>query len=289
MADTERINKLIQRWRRLEGEKGPYLLHCEDLARVMLSGRVGFTTTTVEGARRTDEIFDGTPMQAARGLANAVGGMLRPEGLPQVEMKAEDDGLNEVGEAKDWMENSEERLKNAFNNPHARFRQASGEIDQDLVVFGTGVMFVGESQKSNRLLFQSLHLKDATVFFSEEGIPEGMFLKRKLAARQLEARFGREKLSDRTKERAEKTPDDKIDVLHTILPREDSYANSLFSKNLPFADCWIEIDAKHEITQGGFNEFPFIVPRWDTTSGETYGRSPGMIALPDADTLQAMG
>src|SRR5713226_3048173 len=227
MPDTDRIAKLIQRWRRLEGDKGPYLLHCEDLARTMLPGRFGFVTTTVEGQRRTDEIFDGTPMQAARGLANAIGGMLRPEGLPQIEMKAEDDQLNDVGEAKAWMEDSEERLKNNFNNPHARFRQASGEIDQDLVVFGTGVMFIGESQKQNRLLFQSLHLKDATVFFSEEGIPEGMFLKRSLTARQLEARFGRGKLSDRTRERVEKTPDDKINVLHVVIPREDAYANAL--------------------------------------------------------------
>jgi hypothetical protein len=54
-------------------------------------------------------------------------------------------------------------------------------------------------------------------------------------------------------------------------------------------DIWIELEAKHELAEGGFHEFPFIVPRWDTSSGEDMGRSPGMIALPDADTLQAMG
>ncbi len=31
------------------------------------------------------------------------------------------------------------------------------------------------------------------------------------------------------------------------------------------------------------------MPRWDTASGEIYGRSPGMIALADANTLQQMG
>jgi len=31
------------------------------------------------------------------------------------------------------------------------------------------------------------------------------------------------------------------------------------------------------------------VPRWETAPGEVYGRSPGMMALPDAKTLQAMG
>src|SRR3546814_12833244 len=34
---------------------------------------------------------------------------------------------------------------------------------------------------------------------------------------------------------------------------------------------------------------PYICPRWDTSSGEDYGRSPGMVALPDANTAQAIG
>jgi hypothetical protein len=36
----------------------------------------------------------------------------------------------------------------------------------------------------------------------------------------------------------------------------------------------------------GFNEEPFIVPRWDVTSNDPYGRSPCMDALPDNMQLQ---
>lgn len=283
------IEELISRWRKLQGEKSQWHSHYDDLARVLLPRRLGFASTTTEGERRNDDIFDGTPMQAARSLANAIGGIVRPEGLPKVEMKTDDDGLNDMDEVKDWLSDAEEKLKNGFNNPHARFRQASGEIDQDLVVFGTAVMFVSEAPRQNRLYFQSMHLKDATPFFSEHGAAEGMFLKRRLTGRQMEARFGRDKLSDRTREIADKSPDDKIDVLHVVIPRKEAKTRPLLSKDLPFADLWIEIDAKNKLLEGGFNEFPFIVPRWDTSSGEDAGRSPGMIALPDADTLQAMG
>ena len=286
---TDRITKLLERWRKLQTEKSQWHNHYEDLARVMLPGRLGFAQTTITGERRTDDIFDGTPMQAARGLANAIGGMMRPEGLPQVTMRAEDDALNDMDEVQEWLSDSEEKQKNAFNNPRARFRQASGEKDLDLVVFGTAILFEGESTKRNNLLFQSIHLKDATPFFGEEGMPEGMFLKRRMTARQLDARFGGKTLSEKTRERLEKTPDDKIDVLHAVIPREESRAQALFARDLPFADLWIEIDAKHEFSVGGFHEFPFILPRWDTSSGEDLGRSPGMIALPDADTLQSMG
>ena len=286
---SERVKNIIKRWKTAQSEKSQWHNHWDDLSRVMLPARMGFASTTVEGARRTADIFDGTPMQAARGLANAIGGMMRPEGLPKVDMKTEDDALNNMDEVKDWLSDSEERLKEAFNNPKARFRQASAEKDLDLVVFGNAVMFIGESAQHNRLFFQSLHLKDAAPFFSEEGNPEGIFIKRKFTVRQMVNRFGLENLSEKTRERAQKTPDDKVEVLHAVIPREESKSGGLFAKNLPIADLWIEIEAKHELSVGGFNEFPFIVPRWDTTSGENFGRSPGMIALPDSDTLQAMG
>ena len=286
---TDSVDKLITRWRKLAGDKSRRHSHWDDLARVMLPRRMGFTTTVVEGERRTDDIYDGTPMQAARGLANAIGGMMRPSGIPQIQMRADDDALNNLGEAKDWLADSTDRFLNAYSNPKARYLQVAPEIDQDLVVFGTAVEFVGESKNRNRLLFQSLHLKDVTPFFSEDGDVEGLFHKRTMTPRQLADRYGEKSLSDATRQCLQDNPDKKIDCLHAVLPRKEYKAGSMLSKNLPIADLWIEIDAKHLIFTGGFHEFPFIVPRWETSSGEDLGSSPGMIALPDADTLQAMG
>ena len=284
---SERVERLIERWKKLRDDKSHWHQHWDDLARIMLPRRLGFASTTMEGERRTDDIYDSTPMQAARGLANAIGGMMRPEGLPEVEMMTDEDALNNMDEVKDWLADSEKRLKDGFNNPKARFRQASGEKDQDLVVLGTSVMFIGESRTG--LLFQTVHMKDPVVFFNEEGFAEGIFRKRKFTLRQAVERFGESKLSEDSKKKFDKNPDDKIDILHVVIPRKESRAEPLFARDLPFADLWIEIDAKTELSVGGFHEFPFVVPRWDTSSGEDYGRSPGMIALPDGDTLQAMG
>jgi len=46
---------------------------------------------------------------------------------------------------------------------------------------------------------------------------------------------------------------------------------------------------EHIIDEGGYEEFPVSIPRWDRSPGELYARSPGMMALPDAKTLQVMG
>ena len=285
----DRITQILRRWKFLQGEKGPWSQHWEDLARVLQPGRMGFTSQVTEGGRRTDDIYDGTPMQARRGLANSIGGMLRPQGLPETKMKAENEEINELEEAQAWLADSEERLRNSFDNPHSRFRQASGEVDNDLATFGTAIMFIGESISRNRLIFQSLHLKDATIAFDEEQQPESLFHERLWPLRQVAARFGENKLSDQSRKKLQDTPDAKIQVLHIVHPRKEGKKEALMAKSLPIEDLWLEVEAKHELSVGGFHEFPFIVPRWDTSSGEDYGRSPGMIALPDADTLQAMG
>ena len=33
------------------------------------------------------------------------------------------------------------------------------------------------------------------------------------------------------------------------------------AKNMPFASCYIEVDSKEQISESGFNEFPYVVPR----------------------------
>ncbi len=281
------ITEILRRWKRLKTDKSQWHEHYDDLARIFLPRRLGFASTTIVGERRTEDLYDSTPMQAARGLANAIGGMMRPEGLPEVQMMTDSDKLNNSEEVKVWLADSEERLKDAFNNPKARFRQASSEKDLDLVVFGNAPMFIGETR--NSLLFQSIHLKDVTPFFNEEGSIEGMFRERKFSLRQAEARFGKNKLSNDAKEKLAKDPDDTIRILHVVLPRNESKMNPLFARDLPFADLWIEIDQKNILAEGGFHEFPFVFPKFDSSSGEELGRSPAMIALPDGDTLQAMG
>jgi hypothetical protein len=283
-----RPEALIKRYQALKEKRGSWNTHYDDLARVMLPRRLGFASSVTVGDKRTEEIFDGTPMQAARGLANAIGGMLRPDGQDWFEIKAE--GTESDEEAQMWLDEASRRLRASIDNPRARFRQATGETDLDLVVFGTGCVYVGEARSLDRLIFQSVHLKDALVFFGEEGEPEGMFRTRKYTIRQAAEKFGEDNLSKASREKfTNKRLDDEVEVLHAIVPRAEGRVNALLSSDMLYADVAIEINEKHEITAGGMAEFPFAVPRWDTSSGEDMGRSPGMIALPDANTLQAMG
>ncbi len=285
MSET-RVSEILQRWTRAKSARGLWPHHWEDLSRVMILRRLGFVTDNQPGDHRRDELFDGTAMQAARDLANTVGGMLRPEGEPWFFLKVAE-GV-ETGEAEDWIADTEQRMRDAFNDPKARFRQATGECDLDLVVLGTAEMFVGEVVGNFQLLFQSVWLNDGLPFYGETGNVEGMFRSRRLTIRQAMARNWN--LSEATRKKIEeKKLDEKVEFLFVVTPRDEGRKGAIIARNLPISNIVIEVEAQHIVAETGFHEFPYVVARWDTSSGEDYGRSPGMIALPDANSSQAIG
>jgi hypothetical protein len=293
MTDESTVLKHTKRQKEAAGRRSQFEHHWDDLARVLLPRRQGFTTATEPGEQRVDDVYDGTPMQAARSLANTVGAMIRPEGENLTVIKTENDALMDSGEVQDWLGKSTEELNGGIRNPKARFRQATGEVDLDLVVLGTGILFVGLGAAQNNLIFQSVHLKDGFPMFDDEGNPVGMYRKRKMFIWQAVMMFGQENLSTETQERYENKrngKDEKIDFLYWVgLRKGVRPANALLATSMPYEELWMETVAKHIVRKGGFEDFPFVVPRWDTSSGEEYGRSPGMIALPDSNTLQAIG
>ena len=287
-----KVTETLQQWRQLKQDLGLWPQHWDDLSRVMLIRRLGFVTDTQPGDRRLDDIFDGTAMQSARGLANVVGSQLRPEGEPWFFLKTADDSDSATGEAKDWLANAETTLRDDFDDPRSRFRQATGESDQDLVVLGTAMKFVGENVGKGHLTFQSIWLNDGIPVFDEFGVAEGMYRTRKLTILQVQNNVensGWKPSEEVRKKIEEKKWDDKVQFLYVVTPRKGGREDALLNLNLPFAEMIIEPEAKHLVAESGYHEFPYIVSRWDTTSGEKYGRSPGMIALPDTNTSQAIG
>lgn len=288
-----RAESLVKRWRGRLADLGPYHQHCEDLSRVFLPNRLGFTSQIHEGDRRSDDIYDGTGMQAANSLANALDGMLWPDGEQSFFIEAHDPDIKDDTEVRHWLADCEDRLQEALDDPRARFRQARGECNLDLVTFGGGNIFIGEGKSLNHLLFQTVHPKDAVPVYDDEGNQNGMFRSRKLTLRQAVQRFTKEKLSENLRKKCEAAEtnqgeyDKPYDFLHCVVKRDEAPKGAMLAKNLPYADIWLEVEECHIVQEGGFHEYPFAGPRWDTSSGESTGRSPGMLALPDTNTLQA--
>ena len=80
-------------------------------------------------------------------------------------------------------------------------------------------------------------------------------------------------------------------IVHAVMPRDEENRDDykLDAENKPYASCYIDPEEKVLLSESGFDEFPYMVPRWKKSSYEIgYGRSPTMTALPDIKMLNKM-
>ncbi len=285
-----RTTDLLERYRRLKDDRRTWDAHWQDIAEVMLPQRADFTGAHVAGAKRTDAIFDGTPLLAVRGLAAAIDSMVKPKTTRWFSIRTADPALAEDDAVKDWLERAEAVTFAAVYERRAGFVQRSGEVDADLAAFGTGALLISENRTLDGLAFRSIPLHRLYLAESEAGDIDTAFIRLDLSARQAAQRWGRERLGDAVRAAlAGNRPDQRFEFVHAILPRAERDPRRRDNRNLPFASTVVDVKAERIVSESGFHEFPLAVPRWDTRAGEVYGRSPGMLALPDALTLQQMG
>ena len=110
----------------------------------------------------------------------------------------------------------------------------------------------------------------------------------KMSAKATVEKFGADNVSLKTLNILKKAPFDDIDLVHVVKPRDIYNPQKMDQQNMPFTSIYFEYDSGHIISQGGFKEFPYVVPRYLKASNELYGRSPGMNALPDVKVLNKM-
>lgn len=284
------VEDLLGRLKRMRAGRGVWEAHWQELAEFMLPRRADFSREQTPGGKRTERQYDGAPMQAARGLAASLDGMLKPKTANWFSLRAADPDLNRRSEVRRWLEDAEKRLRTALYDPRARFLQRSGEVDLDLVVFGTGILYVGEKVGERRLLFRAHHLRGVYLADDADGEIDTVFRIFRLSARQAAQAFGEDVIGEKTREALrDGNPDAEFDFLHAVYPRHERDPRKVGATSLPWASVFIDMTSERLLSEGGFADMPYIIPRWETAPDEIYGRSPAMLALPDVATLNQIG
>jgi hypothetical protein len=113
-----------------------------------------------------------------------------------------------------------------------------------------------------------------------------VYRKFKMTARALAMRFGEQNMPSAIQRDLKGDPYKEHEIVHAVFPRGESGAKT--AKNKPVASIYYHADTRMLLSEGGFDEFPFMVPRFVKDSVSTYGRSPAMTALPDVKMVNKM-
>lgn len=240
-----------------------------------------------EGGARGVSIFDTTAIEARKRLAAGMYNWMAPPDKRWFELVPEDDELAKDEEVKDFF--SEVTKIISFAMANSNWSTVLIQVLNNLACGLDGVVYC-EDGGNLPLNFRSFPVE--TVCYSEnsKGKVDTVFREFKMTARQIVQEFGNEDLPEKIRTCAadSKRMDDSFTILHAVFPRSNRQENMLDNKNMPYADCYIELESKKVIYESGFEEYPFAVCRFDKSDNETYGRGPGLDILPDIKMLNRM-
>ena len=283
MAKTDLSKNILKRFDRLSAQRQNWETHWQEVADYMMPRKADVTKLRSKGDKRTELIFDSSPLQAVELLAASLHGMLTNPSTPWFSLRFKDDMENE-DEAKEWLESATETMYAAFNR--SNFQQEIFELYHDLITFGTAAMYI-EEDSDDILKFSTRHINEVYIAENDKGRIDTVYRKFKLSARAAIQQFG-SAVSNKVDTINAKDPYEEIEIIHAVYPRSDFNPQKQDKANMPFESVYIEYSSGDQLSVSGFREFPFVVPRYLKASHEIYGRSPAMTALPDVKMLNEM-
>ena len=283
----EKFDYIKKRYNEMSSNRGTWEDHWQEILDYVMPRKADIVTKRISGDKRTEVLFDSTAITANNLLAASLQGTLTSPSRQWFYLKIRNEEVNEDREVQLYLEDSAKRMYDVFNQTN--FNTEVHELYLDLCSIGTGCLFVEEGNKGfdeDLIHFQTLHISEFYIHENVAGYIDTLYRKYKLTARQAVQEFGEDNVGPKILECASMKPDKKFNFIHAVEPREDY--ERVFGESdtkLPFHSCHVCEEEKMVVRTGGYNEFPYLVPRWSKATGEIYGRSPSYNALPDIKTL----
>lgn len=265
--------------------------HWKDLADQILPRHARFfrEDRSRAGTKRNDKIINACPTKAARIQASGMGAGITSPTRIWYRMGVDNQDLMKIGRVQEYLHAVETRMRVAM--AISNFYNGIGNIYLDLVVFGTGAMFIDEDEQSiircYPLMIGSYYLDSSARL-----IIDTCYREVSMTVRQMVKKFGIDKCSSHVQSLyKEKKMTVWIDVLHIIEPNDEYIEGNLDNSGKAWRSVWLEEKTSDNgafLSVGGYHEFPVIAPRYYVTGEDSYGSSPGMDALGDCRMLQKM-
>lgn len=283
----DRVGAYLKRAENLASRRATWSSHWQELAEYCLQRRATFDRQVTPGSKNMEKVFDSTAIWAAEQAASMIyGGMMGPS-INWFKLLPRDSRLYDDYKARVWLEQAEQVLYRIFSSPHSMFAGQSTEVCLDLVVFGTAILYVEEVPEWPYVRFSARHLGECFVAEGKSGRIDTLYRRFKMPARVAHQTWG-DRCGPAVLKQLEKDKDQELEFLHCVQPREEREYGKVDAINKPFQSLYISVTDKWLLSEGGYDRFPYLVPRWSKMVGEIYGRSPAMTALPDVKMINAM-
>lgn len=289
MADS-RADSLIKRQEALAAERRPKEREWDEIADLVRpmeqefssasSGIAGGQPKSGDASKR----FDGTAGYAADNFAAGLWGMVTNSANEWFRVQSAHKEINDDRAASLWLDEANRLMTAAFASRGLRFYSQAHPLYSAMVCFGAGVFFTEEHRDKKSMFFSCRPLAECYISEGEDETVDELHRRYDATAKQIVQRFG-SATPAKIATAAEKNPEQRFTLLHTVLPRDQVDIRRKDSAGMPFASYFIDIDSRTVIGEKGYREFPYQVPRWGPG---LYGYSPAKLSMPDIRMVNAM-
>lgn len=290
-----------QRMETMRGFRVPWWTHWAALAEMYLPRRYRWFVTPNQynrGSPMNQSIVDETGLLAARTLATGLLSGLTSPTKPWFRLGLE--GVDELpeGPEKDWLAECTKRMLEVYAK--SNFYQSLGQSYHDMAVFGSAAQIQYED-KEDVVCFYNPCLGEFFFGLNNKLQVDTLYREYTYTIAEAVKEFGLENLSPSSQQLAKQASgqDTEIVIGHAIECNDLIYSGGepvgyIVPKSFEYREVYWEKGGTNGLPTGqrtmlraaGFKECPFVGLRWDVTSNDAYGRSPGMDALPAVRQLQ---
>ena len=292
-ATQQLAGELLREFTQVEFKRGIWEKHWEEVAqRVLPYYSTSFYTqgNTVPGAKRNQNQYDVTANAALWKFAAAMESMLTPANNKWHRLRHPDQAVMKNRDVQLWFDQVNDAMFYYRYAPHSgyQFNQHDGYVG--LGAFGTSCLFTDEYTDPTQpgmkgLRYRNVHLGELFFATNFQGIVDKVFRRYKMTLRQIAQKWGVQALPEGYRNRLKDKPEDEVQIIHIVKPREGWDPQALSNKQYRYGSYYVLREAAHLLHEGGYRCFPYSTSRYITAPGELYGRSPAMNVLPAINVL----
>lgn len=268
--------------------------HCVEIAERMLPrDRYAFFNQTVtEGNKRTDQMLDASAAKGLERFGAAMESLLTPRTSTWHRLTQNNPHLKKVLRVQQYFDDVTTILFANRYSAQSAFATVQQESYISMGAYGTGQYRVEKPREKGQrgLRYGSMHLGGVFYIADYQGRINTALRSFKLSAKQAVDMFGLDALPpqirieyDKPIGKRSERPD--FEFVHYCERNRLIIPGALDHRAMAYTSEYVSIEGKQVVETGGYRTWPFPINRYVTAPGETYGRSPGMLALPAIKTL----
>jgi len=277
----------LERWTELKQLRGGHEQDWEDIARLIRPQRGGFALSDPTG-RDHVKALSSQPILAASSFAAGIYSGLTNPANRWFGLETPDEDLNAWQPMAEWNDIATARVLSSFRPALSSFYSATFQCYSDIAAFGNAAAYDELDERERKFMDVTLSLAEIVWDIDAWGRVSEVVRKFTLTPRRALAFFaGRGDLPPKINDLADKGDQTKLVFYHHVMNDAD-WRPGRVSNRKPWKSVYVCDENCWLVSEKGYEEMPYYVPRWDVDSGHTIGTGPGFIALASARVVQQM-